>query len=104
MVADVDPDRRVVRRSPARDVEQVLQGEVRGAVEAERDLVRATGEESRRVASDSAEALGLDPAEVERAEAAHRDAADRDAMRIGIGALERGGNRFVKHVRAPAAV
>jgi hypothetical protein len=98
VVTHVDPDRRVVRRTIPREPEQVVSRKVRVVVECERSVGRAAREDGRRMASDRAESLRLDPPEVERAEAAHRDAADRDAVPVSPGTRERRRDRLVQHV------
>ena len=101
LVADVEPDRRVVERCAARQRQQVVAGEVGGVVEREQGVIRATGVDGRRMASDRAEALRCESAEVERAETAHRDPADRDAIGVRAAAFEAGRNHLVEDVRAP---
>jgi hypothetical protein len=48
--------------------------------------------------SDRAEAIGFETAEVERAEAAHRDPADRDPVPVGAAARERRRDCLAEHV------
>jgi hypothetical protein len=56
------------------------------------------------VRADRAEAAGVEARDVERAEAAHRGAADGDAVRIGVEPLDRCRDRLVQHVASPAAI
>lgn len=54
------------------------------------------------MAADGAEAAGVAEREVVGAEAAHRDAADRDAVRVEVEAANHGRDHFAGHVTAPA--
>jgi hypothetical protein len=65
-----------------------------GAAEPERGGVRA----------DSAEPPGGAARQVKCAEAAHRDAADRNAMFVGVRPRDRGRNRLAKHRRPPPPI
>ena len=82
--------KRAARRRPAlapRD--HVVAGEVGGVVEGARRGLAAAAPQRRRVAADGAEALRMRPREVEGAEAAHRDPADRDAAAVGAEPADR---------------
>ena len=101
VAADVDPDR---RRSAVRPAEEVVTPEVLRVVERARRSLAAGSPERGRMAADGAEARRVQPREVERAEAAHRDAADRDPVGVGAEAFQRRRNRLADDVLAPAAV
>src|SRR5215207_1440407 len=100
--ADVDPGRHVDVQAGGGAREDVVTTEVGRVVECSlRRLTRAEPERSR-MRSDRTEAP--DVRQVERAEAAPGDAADRHALGVGPRAVERGGDRLLEDVRPPPTV
>ena len=103
--AHVQPDRRaaVGARAATGHAEQVVASEVRRAVERAGHRLAGRSEERGGVPAHGAEAPGVEACDVERAEAAHRGAADGHTPRVGVQPPQRGGDGLVHHVLRPAA-
>jgi glycyl-tRNA synthetase len=99
-VAHVDPERAAVAEPKVHDI---VAREVVSVVECARRSLAARTPQRGGVCADGAETVWRQPREIERAEAAHRDPADRDAARIGTCAPERSRDHLPQHIRPPAA-
>src|SRR4051812_12644166 len=100
VTTDVDPERPAVREAPVHDVVTL---EVLRVVERTGGRLAAGAPQSGRVRADGAEAVRSEPREIEGAEASHRDARDRDAVRIGVRPTKRGRDDLAQDVGSPAA-
>ncbi len=101
--AGVQPDRRRSEqpRMTARSADHVMAREVLPIVERAWRGLAAGLPERRRVCPDGAEPVGVQPGDVQRPEAAHADAADGHALRVGRQLLHRSRDHLVEHVARP---
>jgi hypothetical protein len=91
-------------RIGARRGDHVVAGEVVGVVEGAPRRLAAAAPERGRVAAHGAEAARVEPGDVIGPEPAHRDPADRDAVRIGSEAPDDLRDHLARDVAAPVAV
>src|SRR5581483_11624607 len=88
----------------AGEAKQVVAGEVLGAVEGSRRRRSTAVPKGSRVSADGAESGRPKPGEVERTEAAHRNAADRHAALVGASSAQRCRDRFGQNLSSPRTI
>src|SRR5438445_10552064 len=87
--ANVEPNRDAIEPRLSAEPHEVVQCEILGAVEGSGGRIGASKPERGGVGSDGAEAGRSKPGKVQRTEPAHRDAADRDPLRVGLRSRKR---------------